>query len=299
MTMPNFLIIGAAKSGTTSLYHYLRQHPQIYMSPVKEPRFFAFEGRRPRFRGPNDDEINRTVITTIEQYRKCFDGAMGEKALGEASPVYIFSDEAPARIRRHIPEAKLIAILRHPAERAYSNFMHMVRDGYEPLADFGEALRDEDRRVAANWSFIWHYKRRGFYAAQLKRYFELFDAGQVKVFLYDDFSADSRGLLREIFRFLEVDETFAPDTSLRHNVSGVPKNRTLQTFLSRPNRVKAILEPLIPEPLRRRAGIAMRNANARRQPLDPDLRAELIEDYRDDILQLQELIGRDLSHWLS
>lgn len=296
--MPNFLIIGAAKSGTTSLYYYLKQHPQIYMSPKKELRFFALEGTRPDFRGPNDEEANRDAVTTIGEYRKYFEGAGDEKALGEASPFYLSSPEAPASIRRHVPEAKLIAVLRHPAERAHSSFMHMVRDGYEPLEDFAAALRDEDRRAAAGWSHIWQYKRRGFYAAQLARYFELFDASQFRIYLYEDFCADPRRLLRDIFRFLEVDEDFAPDISLRHNVSGVAKNRALQNFLVGRGRIKSLAEMLVPERVRLRAGAAVREANVARRRLDPALRAELVEDYREDILRLQELIGRDLSHWL-
>lgn len=297
--MPNFLIIGAAKSGTTSLYYYLKQHPQIYMSPKKELRFFALEGTRPDFRGPNDEAANRDAITTVEEYRKYFEGARGEKALGEASPFYLSSPVAASNIRRHIPGVKLIAVLRHPAERAHSSFMHMVRDGYEPLKDFAAALRDEERRVADGWSYIWHYKRRGFYAAQLARYFELFDASQFRIYLYEDFCADPRRLLQDIFRFLEVDDDFAPDISLRHNVSGVAKNRALQNFLVGRGRVKSFAELLVPERVRLRAGAAVRRANVARQRLDPRLRAELVEDYREDILRLQELTGRDLSHWLS
>ena len=296
--MPNFLIIGAAKSGTTSLYYYLKQHPQIYMSPKKELRFFALEGTRPDFRGPNDEPLNRDAITTVEEYRKYFEGAGDAKACGEASPFYLSSPEAALNIRRHVPDAKLIAVLRHPAERAHSSFMHMVRDGFEPLADFAAALRDEDRRIAAGWSYVWHYKRRGFYAEQLQHYVRLFDAGRIKIYLYEDFCADPRRLLRDIFGFLGVDEDFAPDISTKHNVSGVAKNRALQNFLVGRGAVKSLVEMFVPERLRLRAGAAVRNSNVVPKQLDPTLRAGLIEDYREDILRLQELIGRDLSHWL-
>src|SRR5215218_4707583 len=123
MTMPNFLIIGAGKSGTTSLYHYLGQHPEVFMSPMKEPKFFCFEGERPNFRGPGDDEeINRKCVTTIDAYRALFDGVACEKAVGEASSMYLYYPKAPERIDHHVAGVRLIAVLRNPVDRAYSSY---------------------------------------------------------------------------------------------------------------------------------------------------------------------------------
>ncbi len=164
MTLPNFLVIGAAKSGTTALHEYLKQHPQIYMSPQKEPHFFSLEGKKVDFRGPGDkreEQLNNSV-TNIEDYRKLFQGVSNEIAIGESSTSYLNNPEAPERIRHYIPNAKLIAILRNPVARAYSSFLHMVQRGYEPLTDFAEALRDEERRIRDNWMGLWHYKQTGF-----------------------------------------------------------------------------------------------------------------------------------------
>lgn len=134
MTLPNFLIIGAAKAGTTSLYHYLAQHPQIYMSPIKEPNFFALEERCVDFRGPGDHlYIKQFSVTELERYRSLFQGVTHEQAVGEASPLYLYSPVAPARSHRYVPEMKLIAILRHPVDRAYSAFLHLLRDEREPI----------------------------------------------------------------------------------------------------------------------------------------------------------------------
>ena len=139
MTMPTFLIIGAGKSGTTSLYYYLKQHPQVYMSPVKEAHFFdQDEGEKPDFRGPG--RSSPPPITSIEDYRALFRGVTDETAVGEATPSYIYIPGAPGRIRRRIPDAKLIAGLRNPTDRAYSAFLHTVRSGRERLTDLARAL---------------------------------------------------------------------------------------------------------------------------------------------------------------
>lgn len=308
MTLPNFLIIGAAKCGTTSLYNYLDQHPGIYMSPVKEPRFFALEGEKPDFRGPADRwGINRCRFTDLESYRDLFRGVSDEQAVGEASTLYLYSRRAPDRIRDHVPDAKLLAVLRDPVERAYSAFLWMARDGREPLSDFGQALREEEARIAGNWGPEYHYRQRGFYHSQLKRYFDRFDRDRIQVHLYEDLAANPSVVVKSILRFLEVDDTFTPDISARHNISGVPKSKVLQPLylaLRRPNPIKAALRPLLPPSLRRRArsrvlgGIQRRNL-AKAPPMPQQIRAELSEAYQEDILKLQELIHRDLSGWLA
>src|SRR5581483_6498173 len=152
MPLPSFLIIGAAKSGTSSVFAWLGQHPEIYTSPIKGPCFFAFdEGARVRVAGPGDQAVfDRHVVTDPVAYRRLFDGVTpAHRAAGEASVLYLYAPAAAARIARTIPDVRLIAILRNPVERAFSSFQHLRRDGREPLADFAEALRAEDARVAA------------------------------------------------------------------------------------------------------------------------------------------------------
>ncbi|MBA2713836.1 MAG: sulfotransferase, partial [Rubrobacteraceae bacterium] len=242
MTMPNFLIIGAMKAGTTALYSYLEQHPEVYMSPVKEPNFFCFEGETLDFRAPQDQEgINRTSVTHIDDYRALFRGVRGEAAVGEASHWYLYHPKAPERIRRHVPDARLIAVLRDPVERAYSQFLHFVRDGQEPLTVFAQALGEEERRMRDHWAFG-RYASRGFYYSQLRRYYDLFDRSRIKVYLYEDLKADAPALLQDTFRFLEVDPTFVPELSVQPNVSGIPRNRVLHEVLTGSGRTKAILK---------------------------------------------------------
>ena len=297
MTMPNFLIIGAARSGTTSLYHYLGQHPEIYMSPVKEPHFFAFEGETADFRGPGDG-MARHAITNIAGYLELFRDVSTERAIGEASTSYLYDSKAPARIRHHARDMKLVAILRNPVDRAYSNFLYMTRRQLEHLSDFAGALREEETRIRGHWSPSWHYKQRGFYCSQLQRYFRLFEPSQVKVWLYEDLNANPVGLVQSICQFLGVDDLFAPNVSTNHNVSGLPKSEILHRSLRNLKPIKALVKPLLPAILRESISKNLRNLYGVKPTLPREVRQQLTAEYREDILKLQDLIQRDLSGWL-
>lgn len=294
--MPNFLIIGAAKAGTTSLYYYLSQHPQIYMSPSKEPRFFALEGETLAFRNP-DKGINETSITQLENYLKLFEGVKDEVAIGEASPLYLYSEKAVERIKYYIPHVKLIAILRNPVDRAFSCYTHLIREGIEPFS-FEGGLKEEESRIRDNWAHLWHYRQAGYYYPQLKRYFKNFGREQIKIYLYEDLNKNSTEIAQDAYRFLGVDDSFAPDLT-RMNVSGVPKIRLLQTLLGTQNPVRSALKRILPKSLRKNVAKEMRQWNLENKlQLDSAVRMQLIEDYRKDILKLEGLIERDLHNWL-
>jgi hypothetical protein len=293
--LPNFFIIGAAKSGTGSLYRYVGQHPHVFMSPVKEPRYWAFGDAPPTFVGPGDAGL--IGVTRLADYRRLFAGAGAAAAVGEASVVYLYSARAAERIRQELPRARLIAILRQPAERAFSHFLMNLRDGDEPLTDFAQALAAEAERMRRGWHPNWFYRERGYYHRQLVRYYALFPAGQIRVFLSEDLRASPEQVTREIFRFLGVDDRFVPDTRLAHNVGGLrPSSRRLWR-LSRTPPVRA-LSRVLPPDLRRRAGRLVRDRLLVEARLPLELRADLTAGYREDILRLQDLIRRDLSHWL-
>ena len=304
--MPNFLVIGAQKAGTTALYQHLKQHPDVYMSPIKEPHFLAFENRALDFRGPRDLEtLGHMVVRDEGAYRELFAGADGARARGEASAMYLYMEEAVGGIGRRLPDAKLVAVLRSPADRAYSSFLHMVRDGREPIPDFGRALAAEEERIARNWSPIWHYRRMGFYHEQIQRYREAFGPERLRVYLYEDLESDPENVLRDIHEFIGVDPSFVPDVSSRYNVSGVPKNRRLHAlhrFLLRPNPVKTALKPFFPKRVRRRmvegSLNTLRNRNLVKPPFPEEVRRGLVEGYREDVSRLEALIRRDLSGWL-
>lgn len=299
MLIPNFLIIGCAKAGTTSLYYWLKQHPQIYMSPIKETNFFALEGEALNFHvGSIGERYLANCVTNLEAYQQLFEGVSQQIAIGEASPIYIYHPRAADNIHHYLPKAKLIVILRNPVERAYSNFLHHLREGVEPIIDFDKVIELEEARIDKRWWWGFHYVNVGFYYKQLKRYFERFDPSQIKIYLYEELEADSTGLVRNIFQFLEVDESFTPDTSTKYNVTGIPRNKLWHQFLTKPNVLRTFLGQLLPLKTRKRIGISLKNQNLVKPRLSSEVRTRLIEIYREDILKLQDSIGRDLTDWL-
>jgi hypothetical protein len=215
-----------------------------YMTPDKETNFFAFEGENLSFRGPGDKEINQFSITNLESYRAEFQNVSHEKAIGEACPLYLYHAKAPKRIHSYIPNVRLIAILRHPVDRAYANFLHIIRDDREPCRDFTLALQQEKKRIEDNWEWFWHYIQLGYYAAQLQRYYEIFDRDRIRVYLYEDLCQNPLALMQDIFRFLDIDDRFIPNMTIRPNKSGMPKNLLFHQLLTKPNPIKSFLKPL-------------------------------------------------------
>ncbi|HBL11496.1 MAG TPA: sulfotransferase [Cyanobacteria bacterium UBA11162] len=292
MKMPNFIIIGAGKSGTTSLYKYLQEHPQIFIPSMKEVYFFAFEG-----------QSHPIGITNFKDYQALFQEASEEQVIGEVSSIYLFRPQAPERIKYYLPDVKLIAILRNPADRAFSDYlMNLNRHNLSKSDKNSKPMRDFAELVKEKHYFI----QIGFYYEQLKRYYDRFDPSQIKVYLYEDLVTDARGLVRDIFRFVGVDDSFVPDTSQKHKVSGLPKNQAMHRLLTKSSPMRSlaisILKPLMPAQLRQYIrdkiidGLVKQNLT--RPQLSSALRQELIEIYREDILNLQNLINRDLSTWL-
>jgi len=294
VTLPNFIILGAQKAGTTSLYYYLDQHPDIFMSPVKEPHFFNNEGGGRLYDGPYPGPARR--ISKVEEYESLFGGATNERAIGEASPSYLYLPEVPARMERHVPEARLIAVLRDPAERAYSAFLHTVRTGREPLDDFRAALRAEEGRIRENWHHLYHYKARGLYHEQLLRYHEAFGRDNVRVYLYEDLGKNPVAVFQDVCRFLDVNDTFVPDTSVRYNASGVPRNSVVSALVKKSGAIAPALKRVVPFGARQKM---KGRVFAKPPPFPEEARGELVEYYREDVLRLQALIGRDLSGWLT
>ncbi len=302
VTLPNFLVIGAGRAGTTSLYNYLRQHPEIYMSPIKETNFWAYLGE-----GLRDEDLDRhggTIVfpvRSLQKYEGLFEGIASEKAIGEVSPRYMASKDTAACIADHLPNVKPIAILRDPVERAYSSYLFHRRDGRETRT-FETAIDEEESGTVSD--ALRHGQRRyvglGYYYRRLKPYFELFPE-HTAVFLFDDLRSDPLGLMRDLFRFLQVRPSFVPDMSVRYNVSGIPTGRLARTvFRKRPAliRAKRAMPPAIQNWLDRVIEPA-RAARLDAPPLNPDTRQRLAMRYEEDVGKLAKLIDRDLSGWLA
>ncbi|SFU31632.1 sulfotransferase family protein [Alicyclobacillus macrosporangiidus] len=294
--IPNFFIIGSAKAGTSSLQQYLSQHPQVFMSAIKEPHYLCAEHFPPKFTGPGDEGFSEHITRTREQYLSLFAKADGYRVIGEASVYYLSFPSTAQRIKELNPAAKLVAVLRNPVDRAFSAYLHTVRDGRETLT-FEEALAAEPDRKQRGYQPLWWYREIGLYSKGVAEYLRVFGPDQIKVYLYEDLKNIAR-VLHEIFHFMGI-EPLTIDTSIRYNVSGIPKSRFLYTFFAQPNWFKNALKPLFPTALRQRLGHRAKALTLRKVEMRPETKRELQEYYRDDILALQELLHRDLSHWLT
>ncbi|NJK48126.1 sulfotransferase [Candidatus Gracilibacteria bacterium] len=292
MKLPNFLIVGVQKAGTTSIYNYLNEHPQVYMSPIKETNFLAKDWET------IDPELDKKQKTrTFEQYCLLFQNVKDEIAIGEASPNYLFHYQTSAnRIQRYVPNAKLIAILRDPAERAYSDYLMHVRDcvGYRSLS--------EQIKYSAHKSFM---LRKGFYYEPLKHYINTFGKQQIKIYLYKDLCQSPFDFMKSIYQFIGVKDSFQANVSKKVQVAQIPKNKIVNELLSKPNFIRSsiakIAKYILPSKSRknlRQSLIKFNSQDKKQAPLSAEDRQKLIEFYREDILRLQDLIQRDLSFWL-
>jgi hypothetical protein len=284
------------KAGTTTLYNYLRQHPDVFMSSVKEPQFFS----RRAVSAWNGPDPSHLPLRRLEEYQLLFADAATKIVRGEATPIYLCDPGAVDEISGHVPDVKLIAILRQPADRAYSAYLMKCHQGWERLG-FEEALAAEPERTAANWRFSWWYAALSRYAEQLERYYRRFRPEQIKVVLFDDLLEDPRRLMRGLFRFLGVDESFEVDTSGPYNAAFAVRYPVLQRWVYGPRTVGEYagkLVPLAARPVWRKASRALRAWNSAAAPLlAPVLRARLTHEWDDEIRRLEKLIDRDLSRW--
>ncbi len=294
--VPNFFLIGAAKSGTTALYSFLRQHSQIFIPDRKEPHFFAFQNQAPNFAGP-EAAINQAVIKRCD-YDSLYRNVRDESAIGDCSTSYLYVPDTAERIHASCPDAKIIVILRNPVDRAYSSYLHLVREGKEPLRDFRKGLDAESQRTDDNWGLLWRYVDMGLYYEQLSRYVSLFDRDQIKILLYDDFRAAPGHVLKVIFDFLDVDSDFDPDTSATPNVSGEPKLRRMHEMIKKDGIVKSLIDSMLPAAIRPGLRDLYFSYGLRRPPLTDEVRDYLRKLFRADIIKTQGLIDRDLTAWL-
>lgn len=293
MKLPNFLIVGVQKAGTTSIYNYLKQHPQVYMSPVKETSFLERDWEQ-------FSEIvqkNPKLIATFEQYCQLFEDVKNEIAIGEASPNYLFHYESSAQlIQRYVPDAKLIAILRNPSERAYSDYLMHIREG------IGNRSLSEQIKFSADKSFL---IRKGFYYTPIKHYLDKFGRDKLQVYLYDDLCKSPVEFMQNFYRFIGVDDKFNPDISFKAQVAQVPKNELVNDILRKKNplrsSVASILKVVLPVNVRQNIRSQLININSKGKEevtFSEADRKGLINIYREDILKLQDLIQKDLSSWL-
>jgi hypothetical protein len=312
--VPNFFIVGAPKAGTTSLYAYLDQHAQVYMSPLKETYYFASEVRLENFSEEEKPRIARDLraleeylrgdmrekrfgglVSNWDDYLKLFRSVSAEIAIGEATPHYLWSETAARNIAARFPHARIIISLRNPVDRAFSDYLHMVtvgaiRRSFREQIDAN--LRCETKQIGLAWPFLEY----GHYTEQIKRYFGEFARSQIHISFYEDLACAPGLLMSDLFAFLGVDPSFATDVSDRHNEPRIPRFAGA-AYLLRKWGVWPFLRNVTPAPLRPRLRSLLLRSRAS-LTMDPADRAFLTDYYRDEIDKLAALLDYDLSSWV-
>jgi hypothetical protein len=300
VALPDFFVIGAPKAGTTALHAALAQHPGLYMSPVKEPKFFLCDGPPPDHGGPGDAHSYREWIWRPEEYERLFDGAPAGTLRGESTPFYLADPAAHRRIHAAVPDARLIVILRDPVDRAYSNWAHLWADGLETIGDFLTACAEEPRRTAAGWAPFWRYVATGRYGQQLQHLYGLFPRHQVHVIRYLSLVDEPGTTLDGVCRFLGVDDGVLTEAPAR-NVGGYIPPTLYTQALRTAFRYGADVGSHFPPQVWRKASLPLQwliqRTPQHRPELAPDDRARLIQCFDEDIAIVEEETGWDLEAW--
>jgi hypothetical protein len=304
--LPDFLVIGAAKSGTTSLFHYLSQHPRIFFPPMnKEPGFFCFSEVSVTQTNYDSPVLWSSAITDLVRYAALFSSAPDASLIGEATPEYLLLPNKTISALENTyghdtPQLKFIALLRNPIERIWSHYWMMRRDGFENL-EYKEAVAESTikARLSTGWHPAYDYLGYGMYGEQVTAYVRHFGRDSVRLIVFDKFRADPVKVCQDLYGFLGLDPTFIPDVSTKHNVSGALKHPLLHRLLfTRERTLKSLARRLLPHAELQRLKARVVAWNTRPVAMPEAERIRLTAYYRDDVLRLSCLTGLDLSHWL-
>lgn len=288
LQLPDFFIVGAPKAGTTSLYHYLQSIPEIFMCPIKEPNYFA------------NEEISRNklyykqkLIKSLPEYKKLFFNANQNQAIGEASVSYLFYPGTAANIKKLIPRAKIIIILRNPADRAFSHYLMDKRLGYIRASFEDVIYRNKNLKNIS--LYYQQYVDLGFYFEQVNRYLQNFSSKQIRVFLFEEISQNFSQYIKSTLQFLEISNEYIPELHKRFNVHIEPKNTPIQ-FLYSVSLVRRTFNRLLTPKWQMSFKKAMFQTDDK-----PEMKKETREHlnllYRSNIETLETLIDKDLSIW--
>jgi sulfotransferase family protein len=302
--LPDFLVLGAPKAGTTALHAALVQHPQLFLTTPKEPKYFLTGGERPRRvhqRGPGDAHSAQEWIWRRERYERLFDAAPPGTLKGESTPFYLWDRSAHRRIAQTVPDAKLIAIVRDPVDRAYSNWTHLRADGLEPESDFRAACALEDRRAARGWAPFWRYVGLGRYGEQLEHLFTLVPREQVHVLRYRALIDEPEQTLDGIAEFLGVQTGLLreiPASNMHPWAGPGVVNDGLRTVIRGGAALGSVVPPRVWRQAQRPLLAALHRGAVHRPKLDVAVRRELVDRFRDDVAVLERMLGRSFQDWL-
>jgi len=286
--LPNFIIVGAPKAGTTALYHYLSEHPQVFMSTPKEVNFFSREAIEKQGLYYSDFKTKN-----LDSYEQLFFEGVDKKAVGEGSVSYLFYPDVPQKIKDVIPEVKIIMILRNPLERGYSHYLMDYRLGLVDLS-YDEIVYKAVNHEKLNL-YYQQYVELGLYYEQVKRYISLFEKKQVRVYLQEDLRNNSEYVIHDLYDYLDIDKSFTPNTDQEHNSFSMPKNSFIQKLYGT-GIIRTTLSRFFPIKLK----MILLNGffELKKKPsLSKKTEEYLLKVYQPDIKNLERLIEKDLSHW--
>ncbi len=301
---PDFLLMGAPKAGTSALHAALAQHPDVFVTSPKEPKYYLCDDAPPpHWSGPGDRHSQQEWVWRGHEYAALFAGAEEHQVRGESTPFYLWSRSAHLRIARSLPRVRAIAVVRDPVDRAYSNWMHLWSDGLEPVADFEQAFLLQDERADRGWAPFWRYRELGLYGDQLAHLYDVLPAEQVLVMRYRQIVDDPRAAVDRACRFLGIREGLV-DIIPRDNAKPYAEPSWRTSVVGPVVRAGAALAQFAPPRLWRQASVPLvaqlsGGLDKVRPHLDPAQRARLIDVFADDISLLSDLTGEDFSDWTS
>lgn len=297
MVKPNFFIVGAARSGTTSIYNYLKQHPEIFLSKIKEPRFLSSKYNRLPHNGPCDKKVDDNTVKSKKEYFDLFKNINSEKIIGEGSTENLYYYKTADRIKTLAENPKILILLRNPVERAYSSYWLLVSQKREKES-FENALKLEEDRIKQNYEFIWHYKSVGLYYNQVKYYLETFKDNNVKIILFDDFKKNPKRILNDILKFLGLNSDYKINFKSKYNASGSVKNKFIYNVIKKNNIFKKFIKSLLSRRMSRKLGRSVMNKNYQKPEMNTETAAYLKKYFKKDVEKLEKLIDRKLNFWL-
>ncbi|RRO22293.1 sulfotransferase family protein [Flavobacteriaceae bacterium 14752] len=296
--LPHFILAGSPKCGSTSLYYYLAEHPDIYMSPQKEIHYFTFDILNALDQGPNDKRVNAFHIGNYEDYINQFKQAKPSQIIGEVSPSYVnYPETTIPKIKKHLGDPKIIMLIRDPIKRAYSNYLHLLREDREKLS-FYDALLEEEARMKNKYSDFWYYRFNSMYYEKIKKFDEAFD--RMLIITTENLNENPKAVMKSIYKFLGVDYNFDPKSiNEKYNPGGLYKSNLITKFFFRQSRLRSVIKRLMPiTPGMKKIKLKMIKKFKEKTPdIDPKAEEFLVKHFKKDVENLKKNFDIDLSLW--
>jgi len=307
---PNFFVVGAAKSGTTTLSNWLDSHPEVYISPIKEPNFFStdidislfepfykkntFFADTAYFSNRPLKKVHLSFIRSNENYNALFEDVLEEKAIGECSTSYLYSELAAENIKKYQPDAKIIIILRNPVSRAFSHYLMALRFGYTSKK-FLEEIEIDRKRLNKGWGISRLYIELGMYSEQIKRYYNHFAPDKILILLNEELNNNTLQTFNKVCDFLNVSKINHIQLN-RYNEANIPKMPVFNRLVSRSG-LKFIVQKLVSDKFKDQV-LKLLFSKSDVPVISKSEKEFLLKIYKPDIISTSEIIGRDLNHWL-